>query len=252
MNIVVVGYGAMGIQLVEKIGTTTGYTLVGVVDKQSNLGVNSFADLKSVPDVIIDFSHPSYLNEMLDYACDNKVGLVIATTGFNAKELQEIKTASKLIPILQTSNTSLGVNLLLEVIKQITPVLEEFDIEVIEKHHNKKIDSPSGTAKVLVEELLQNSNKTRTVHGRNGFEKRESNEIGVHAVRGGTIPGEHTIIYAGEDEIIEIKHSALSKQVFVTGALKAADYITSADSGLYTMSNVLMNKGEYNGRKRNH
>ena len=239
MNIVIVGYGAMGERLVHRIGNIEGVSLVGVIDNQKNFGLSSFDELQTIPDVIIDFSHPSNLKSMIDYAVTNKVALMIATTGFSTPDNMEIKAASKLIPIVQTANTSLGVNIVLEVLQRITPALEEFDIEVIEKHHNQKIDAPSGTAKMLVSEIQSSSSKREVVHGREGLSKRTKNEIGVHAVRGGTIAGEHTVIYAGEDEIIEIKHTALSKEVFVTGALKAAMFLNGATPGLYSMKDVL-------------
>ena len=239
MNIVIVGYGAMGERLVHRIGNIEGVSLVGVIDNQKNFGLSSFDELQTIPDVIIDFSHPSNLKSMIDYAVTNKVALMIATTGLSSQENMEIKAASKLIPIVQTANTSLGVNIVLEVLQRITPALEEFDIEVIEKHHNQKIDAPSGTAKMLVSEIQSSSSKREVVHGREGLSKRTKNEIGVHAVRGGTIAGEHTVIYAGEDEIIEIKHTALSKEVFVTGALKAAMFLNGATPGLYSMKDVL-------------
>lgn len=239
MNVVLVGYGAMGERIVDRIGTTGGLSLVGVIDKMSNLGLNSFDELKIVPEVIIDFSHPANLKAMLDYAVDNKVGLVIATTGYTEDEETEIKAASKLIPIVKTSNTSLGIQVLLKAIRTITPALEEYDIEVIEKHHNQKLDSPSGTANLILDELQDSRKNSDLVYGRKGNQKRSQSEIGVHAVRGGTISGEHTVLFAGPDELIEIKHTALSKEVFVSGALKAAIYITDKNPGLYSMQDVL-------------
>ncbi len=245
MNIALVGYGVMGKKLVEAVGLEQELTIVGVVDKTSNLGVNSFNELSIQPEVIIDFSHPSYLSEMLEYAIMNNVALVIATTGYLDSDITLIKDASKHIPIVQTANTSLGVNVLKQILRTISPLLsEDYDIEIVEKHHNQKLDAPSGTAKQLVNEILNVTEKDYDViYGRNGNHKRAQNEIGVHAVRGGTVVGEHSIYFYGEDEVIEIKHQAHSKRVFTKGAIKAAQYIYGKDNGLYSMSDVLF-KGE--------
>jgi 4-hydroxy-tetrahydrodipicolinate reductase len=243
MNVVISGYGAIGKLLVEKIIQSESYHLAGIVDFLGNKGVNNFKELTEIPDVIIDFSHPGVLPSLLEYALENNASLVIATTGYTAKDINAIKDASKTIPVLHTSNTSYGVNVLLDAIKALTKQLyTDYDIEVIEKHHNQKVDAPSGTAKMIVDEIEGVFNPSRTVYGRSGESKRENKEIGIHAVRGGTIAGEHTVLYAGEDEIIEIKHTALSKNVFVNGALKAARYIHNKPAGYYNMNDVL--KGE--------
>ena len=243
MTIVVSGYGAVGKLLVDKINVSDDYQLIGIVDLLGNKGVSSFNDLSETPDVIIDFSHPKVLPSLLEYAEENSVSLVIATTGYGTNDINLIKDASKTIPILHTSNTSYGVNVLLSAIKSLTNQLyKDYDIEVIEKHHNQKVDAPSGTAKMIVDEINDVINPSKVVYGRNGESKRVNNEIGVHSIRGGTIAGEHTVLFAGEDEIIEIKHTALSKSVFVNGALKAASYIKGKPAGYYNMNDVL--KGE--------
>lgn len=241
MNIALVGYGVMGQNLVEAIGFIEELTIVGVVDKMSGLGVNSFDELTIQPSVIIDFSHPSYLPEMLEYAIKNKIALVIATTGYTATDIALIEDASNQIPIVYTANTSLGVNVLKKILRTISPLLsEDYDIEIVEKHHNQKLDAPSGTAKQFVNEILSVTNKDYDiVYGRQGNQKRSSNEIGVHSLRGGTVVGEHSIYFYGEDEVIEIKHQANSKQVFTKGAIKAALYVNEKENGLYSMSDVL-------------
>lgn len=246
MNIVVVGYGAMGKKLVETIGVTKGLGLIGVISKSTEIGVKSFDDLNQVPDVIIDFSSPEALESILCYATKNECAVVLATTGYSEKDLIQIKAASATISVVHTSNTSLGVTVLLEALKQIVPVLsEDFDIEVIEKHHNLKVDSPSGTAKMIVNKIKDNMRTNpELVYGRDGLKKRSENEIGIHSLRGGTITGEHSVIFAGDDEIIEIKHQAMSKKIFVNGALKAAVFANLQEPGLYTMKDVLFNKGE--------
>jgi len=242
MNVVVVGYGAMGEKLVERIGQTKGLSLVGVIDGYKNFGLNTFEELTVVPDVIVDFSHPSNLSAMLNYAVSQQVGLIIATTGYSQEEESAIIEASNVIPIIYTSNTSLGITVIKEVLKSITPALEGFDIEIIEKHHNQKLDAPSGTAKMLLNEIVDAKDQVDIVYGREGNNKRLVNEIGVHAVRGGTIAGEHSVIFAGLDEIIEIKHTALSKSVFVTGVLAAVQFLLGKKAGLYTMKDVLFKK----------
>ena len=242
MKLVISGFGAMGNVLLSEIAQNDQIELVGVVDPLGAFGHKSFDLLETTPDVIIDFSHPDLLPSLLKYATTNNTGLVIATTGLSNKDLNAIEKASTSIPILQTGNTSLGVNLLVELINKITPVLDDqFDIEIIEKHHNQKIDAPSGTAKMFVDEIVNARNQeSNIVYGREGTSKRNKEDITVHAVRGGTITGEHSIIFAGNDEVIEIKHQALSKTVFATGALKAASYINKKDNGLYTMKDVLL------------
>ena len=197
-------------------------------------------DINEKIDVVIDFSHFSKLNDLLDRCAERNYPLVIATTGYSGETLEKIVETSKKIPILLSSNTSLGINAINSILEKLVPRLEEnFDIEIIEKHHNKKIDSPSGTAITLLE-TIQNSlhEKYDVVYGREGMAKREKKEIGVHAVRGGTIVGEHTIIFAGEDEIIEISHKALSKKIFAVGALKCADFIIGKQPRLYTMKDI--------------
>lgn len=191
--------------------------------------------------VIIDFSHPSYLEEMLDFSINRKIPLVIATTGFSDEQLKQIEEASKKVSILHSSNMSLGINILSRVLSNISKILsEDFDIEIIEKHHNQKVDAPSGTAYLLanaINESLDNSKEY--TYGREGKSaKREKKEIGIHAIRGGTIPGEHTVIFAGDDEIIELKHTALSKNIFALGAIKSARFIVKAEAGLYTMDDI--------------
>lgn len=204
--------------------------------------VNDISEIKEnlKIDVVIDFSHFSKLEKLLNDCVEKKYPLVIATTGYDGKILEKIVDSSKKIPILLSSNTSLGINAINDILEKLTPKLEEnFDIEIIEKHHNKKIDAPSGTAITLLE-TIQNSlsEKYEVTYGREGMKKREKKEIGVHAVRGGTIVGEHSIIFAGEDEIIEVTHKALSKKIFAVGALKCADFIFSKEARLYTMKDM--------------
>ena len=201
---------------------------------------NKMSDVQETADVIIDFSHHSALDDVLSFALKTKTPLVIATTGYNDEELNKIKEASKIIPIFLSFNMSLGINVLLKLIKESTKLLEGFDIEVIEKHHNKKFDAPSGTAVMItntIKEVLPNIKNNYGRYGRNS--KREENEIGIHAIRGGTIVGEHSIIYAGHDEILELKHTAQSKDIFAKGSIAAAKYLVNQNAGYYNMDNML-------------
>ncbi|HHT98217.1 MAG TPA: 4-hydroxy-tetrahydrodipicolinate reductase [Clostridiales bacterium] len=197
-------------------------------------------------DVIIDFSHPINLLPMLKYAKANNVGIVLCTTGFSEEELSIINDSSKEIAILRSANMSLGINLIYKLIQEATKALidADFDIEIIEKHHNKKVDAPSGTALALadaINEVLepryeyQYDRSTKRV-------PREKREIGISAVRGGTIVGEHEILFAGTDEVIEIKHTAYSKAIFAQGAIQAAKYLKGKPLGMYKMGDVINSK----------
>ncbi len=237
MRVALVGYGTMG-KIVEEKLLQANHSVSGIV----SIGLlEDLAQIDQPFDVVIDFSHPSYLDMILAYQEKTNVPVVFATTGYSEQDIEKIKKAGQTHPIVYTANFSLGVTVFEEVLKQITPILEnEFDIEVIEKHHNKKIDSPSGTAKMLVNAINANQ-KYEVVNGREGMRKR-AQEIGVHAVRGGSIVGEHSVIFAGEDEILEIKHEAHSKNIFAVGAVKAASYIVDKPAGLYNMNDVLFKK----------
>ena len=198
------------------------------------------SDVEELADVMIDFSHHSTIDDTLSYAIKTKTPIVIATTGFNDEELTKIKKASNIVPIFHSSNMSLGVNVLVKLVKEAAKSLNGFDIEIIEKHHNKKLDAPSGTAVMIangVKEVLPDSEYIYGRHGRS--DKRSSNEIGIHAIRGGTIVGEHTTIFAGHDEVVEIKHSAQSKDIFAKGAIAAAKFLVKQEAGYYNMNNML-------------
>jgi len=229
MEVIIHGTGVMG-------------SVVKECAKNQGIEVTGFADELSTEkgDVIVDFSHYSRLDTFLDYAVDRGLPLVIATTGYSDEILKKIENSSKKIPILLSSNMSLGINLLQDILEKITPILyPNYDIELIEKHHNKKIDSPSGTAKTLLEVIKKNIDEViEEKYGRVGMEKREKNEIGVHSLRGGTIVGEHSVLFCGNDEIIELKHTALSKKIFAEGALQGAKFIIGKEPGLYSMKDI--------------
>ncbi len=192
--------------------------------------------------VIIDFSHPSSLEGTLSYALSHKKAVVIATTGLSSAQMDDIKKASDEIPVFFSANMSLGINLLIDLVKKAATVLQDsFDIEIIEKHHNQKIDAPSGTALAIADAINDTcDNSNEYVYDRHSTRKKRSkNEIGIHSLRGGTIVGEHSVIYAGNDEFIEIKHTATSKEIFAVGAIKAAKFIADKTPGFYGMNDII-------------
>lgn len=216
--------------------------LKNVIEAEEDLEVSGFADdlTNEKGDIIIDFSHFSRIPNMLNFAVNNNIPIVICTTGYDDKILSQIKEASSKIPILFSSNTSIGINLMNDLVSKMAENLNGFDIEIIETHHNKKADSPSGTAKTLFNAINQTlENKMNLINGREGNHKRDKNEIGIHSIRGGSVVGEHRVIFYGDDEAIEIKHSAMSKKIFVYGAIKAAKFLIGKNPNLYGMKDVL-------------
>lgn len=233
MEIIIHGTGAMGNVVKE------------LANEDKDIKITGFADELTTEEgeVIIDFSHFSRLDTLLDYANEKKIPLVIATTGYTDEIYNKMVEVSKNIPILLSSNMSLGINLMQDILEKIVPILYgSYDIELIEKHHNKKVDSPSGTAKTILDVIEKGcSEKMERVYGREGIKKREKNEIGVSVVRGGTIAGEHSVLFCGNDEIIEIKHTALSKKIFGIGAIKAAKFLVNKEPGFYNMKDLFNN-----------
>lgn len=193
-------------------------------------------------DVIIDFSNPAALEGLLKFATKNSVPIVIATTGLTQANINMLEAASKKIPVFFSANMSIGVNLLIDLVKKAAKILEgNFDIEIVEKHHNQKIDAPSGTALAIADaintSLMQKQEYVYDRHSRR--KKRSKTEIGIHAVRGGTIVGDHSVIFAGNDEIIEINHTATSKEIFGVGSLRAAKFLFGKCAGMYNMKNLI-------------
>ena len=203
-----------------------------------------FTDITSInvkPDVIIDFSIPKATLNILNYAKNKKVPIVIATTGFSEEELNIIDSFSKDIPIFKSSNMSYDINLMAKILTIIAPILKNTDIEIIETHHNRKIDSPSGTALLLADKINESLGNTLKYefNRHNKHEKRSKNEIGFSSIRGGNIVGEHIVQFYGENETLEIKHTSYSRSVFAEGALKAAEFIVNKKSGLYNMDDLI-------------
>ena len=192
-------------------------------------------------DVILDFSRPSSLKSITNYALSNNIPIVLCTTGYSVEEIAFIKNLQNSIPVFYSANMSIGINIINNILKSISNTLfQDFDIEIIEKHHNEKVDAPSGTA-LLLANTIKDSIKadTNLIKGRNGIAKREHSEIGIHAIRGGNIIGDHEVIFAGKGEVIEIKHSAISREVFAVGALKACEFVYDKPKGLYSMDDVV-------------
>lgn len=240
--------GKMGQVLAECITKTDGIAVMAGVDKFPNAVSNPFPVYGNIfeceidADVILDFSRPEALSGNLTYAKLKELAIVIATTGFSDDELATIRSYSEKIPIFMAANMSLGVNLQMELSKKAAEFLgHSYDIEIIEKHHNQKIDSPSGTALALADSINSAFAKPLDyVFGRHSkSEKRSDHEIGIHAVRGGTLVGEHFVSFIGTDEVVEINHFALSKQIFATGAIRAAKFLFGRPSGLYCMSDII-------------
>lgn len=193
-------------------------------------------------DVVIDFSHPSSLTGILSFCKKRKLPVIICTTGLSSEQKEEFKEASKEIPVFFSANMSIGINLLIDLAKKAAKLLEgSFDIEIVERHHNQKIDAPSGTALAIadgIDEVL--SFPAEYVYDRHSVRrKRKNTEIGISAVRGGTIVGDHEVIFAGNDEVIELSHHAHSKEVFAVGAIKAAKFIKGKTAGMYDMNDLI-------------
>lgn len=208
-----------------------------------------FASCDRDADVIVDFSNPAILDDLLAYAVRTKTPVVAATTGYTPEQVAQIRAAAEETAVFFTFNMSLGVNLLTALSVQAAKILgSQFDIEIIEKHHNQKVDAPSGTAVMLAEAINKASDESYLFeydrHSRRM--KRPKNEIGIHSIRGGNIVGEHEVLFAGRDEQLSLKHTATSKEVFAVGAVNAAAFLSRKSTGLYDMADLLgeQKKGE--------
>lgn len=201
-------------------------------------------DCKEEIDVIIDFSRPDALNSLLNFAKNKNAAIILCTTGYTEENKLTISEASKEVPVFFSANMSIGINVVNNLLKNISKFLyEDFDIEIIEKHHNQKVDAPSGTALLLADTIRDSlDEQVLYVHGRSGISKRQEKEIGIHAVRGGNIVGDHSVIFAGSGEVIEINHFAMSKDVFAVGSLKAAKFMAGKSVGMYSMDDMIQMK----------
>ena len=193
-------------------------------------------------DVIIDFSNPVVADGLIDYCARTGTALVMATTGLSDEQTKALDKLSETAAVFRSANMSLGINLLISLVRKAASALGgDFDIEIVEKHHNRKIDAPSGTALMIADAMAEElSDKPEYVYDRHSVRKKRSHdEIGIHSVRGGTIVGEHEVIFAGNDEIIEIKHTAMSREIFAVGSIKAAKFIADKKPGMYSMQNMM-------------
>lgn len=204
---------------------------------------DNFSKLKEKGDVIVDFSSPNGLQEMLDYSISTGTPIILCSTGLSEEHIQAVKQTAEKVAVLRSANMSLGVNTMIKLIKEAARVLSNggFDIEIVEKHHNQKVDAPSGTALLLADSMNEElGGDYDYVYDRTDVrEKRGANEIGIAAVRGGSIVGDHEVIFAGLDEVVEVKHIAYSRAIFAKGALSAAKFIKGQNPGLYSMQDVI-------------
>ena len=241
-------FGKMGRVITQLVADRPNCEIVAGVDLASDptAPFPSYTNIDAVQepaDVIIDFSHPSLLASILGYAAQHdNMPAVLCTTGYSAEQVEVLKAAAATQPIFYSRNMSLGINLLIELSKKAAMVLgDQFDIEIVEKHHNQKIDAPSGTALMLADAISSvRDGETEYTYDRHAQRKKRSkNEIGLHAVRGGTIVGEHEVIFAGNHEVITLSHSAQSKELFAVGAVNAAVFMCGKAPGLYDMSAMI-------------
>ena len=247
MNILLNGAsGKMGNEVaktVEKIDDMQIVSGIGLEDDLSGKFpiYSKTEDIKENVDIIIDFSVPKATFNVLEYAKSKKIPIVIATTGFSKEEIQKIEKISKEIPIFRSANMSLDINLMAKILKEVAKVLSNTDIEIIETHHNRKIDSPSGTA-ILLADAINEVLEEKKEYDFNRMQKREprkKSEIGFSSIRGGNIVGEHTVAFFGENETLEIKHTSYSRQVFVEGAIRAVRFLITKENGLYDMNDLI-------------
>ncbi|HEY8418899.1 MAG TPA: 4-hydroxy-tetrahydrodipicolinate reductase [Clostridia bacterium] len=246
INLMICGVGGkMGKTLLDAAKQDKDIVKIVGFDKfKSQLDIPVFDNYKDAPkdiNCIIDFSRPDAIYGLLNYAKANRIPLVIATTGYSDEQQELITQASKDIPIFFSGNMSLGVSVMCELVKLAASKLADFDIEIVETHHNQKVDAPSGTAIMLAQSVNQGLPRPRhlTFGRHSSNQKREKEEIGMHSLRGGTVVGEHTVSFFGGDEVISIKHTAQSKTIFALGAIKAAKFLINQSNGLYSMKDLL-------------
>ena len=239
MKIMLFGYGKMGHMLEDCISGQKAMSLVKTID---GTDFNSLKFLGKIADVAIDFSSPSTLPAIAEYVERTKTPLVSGTTGYSAQELLTLKKLGGSAPVLFSANYSLGIAVLSKALRIVSESLSHFDIELVETHHNQKADAPSGTARRLIDAIDPEGTR-ELVYGREGLSaKRNSGEIGVHAIRGGTVAGEHSVKFFGNDEILELTHKASSRKIFAEGALSAAVKLASKSCGYYTLEELLFGK----------
>lgn len=237
MKILLFGNGKMGNMIKSLMEDASDLEYAGVIDIDD---IPSLATKEPVADVLVDFSHPNMIEPMVQYAIRTKTPILTGTTALGDAQFALLKEAAKTVPVLQSYNYSFGIALFKYVLETIRPMIPDgFDIELVETHHNKKIDAPSGTAKVLLK-AIDPDDAYEKVYGREGMcGAREKKSIGVHAIRGGTVAGEHSVTLYGNDEIFEITHKAASRRIFAQGALNAARKLVALKPGFYTMDDII-------------
>ncbi len=247
MNILLVGmYGHMGRQVAKLAAARNAQVILGVdpgAEDGDPLCVKTFAqarekDLSQV-DCIVDFSHHSAAAELVGFAIEYKLPLIVATTGHTPEEAALIRSAGAKIPVFFSANMSLGIALLVELAKKAAAAMPDAEIEIIEKHHDRKVDAPSGTALMLFDAIREVRPESRSVCGRSGHGKREPNDIGIHAIRMGNIVGEHEVIIGTQNQTVTLRHDAHDRALFAEGALAAAGFLQGKPAGLYAMADIV-------------
>lgn len=237
MNVLITGGGKMGHMLEDCMKHREDIDLVMIVDI-ADMGIFEEEASEELPDVIIDFSHPAMTKRMLPYAIKNKIPVVLGTTGMTDELNELVDQLSEVAPVITATNYSYGVAMMTKIVRDFAGYFEDWDVEIIETHHNQKIDAPSGTAKTLIA-AVDPDDQRQKVYGREGMcGARTKGEIGVHAIRGGTIAGEHTVRFFGADETIEITHKATSRRIFAEGALTAAQKLIGKEPKRYDVNSL--------------
>ena len=240
--------GKMGRMITELVKNDDGAVIAAGVDTYTGIA-NDYPVYESIDqcdtdvDVVIDFSNAGAVDALLDYCAEKKIPVVLCTTGLSEEQLEKVRETSEKTAVLKSANMSMGINLLLNLLKDAAKVLGNagYDIELVERHHNQKLDAPSGTALALADSINEALNgEYHYVYDRSQVrQKRDAKEIGISAVRGGTIVGDHEVIFAGTDEVIEFRHSAYSRNVFAKGAVEAAKFLAGKETGMYDMGDVI-------------
>ena len=240
--------GVMGQVITGMAKDMEGLTIVAGIDLKNDKenGYPVYASLeecKEEADVVVDFASPKAADHLMDFCAEKKLGLVLCTTGLSEEQIKKVKETAEKTAVLRSANMSLGINLLMKLVKDAAATLADagFDIEIVEKHHNRKLDAPSGTALALADSINEAmEDRYHYTYDRSArHEKRDPKEIGISAVRGGSIVGEHDVIFAGQDEVVTISHTAYSRAIFGKGALEAAKFLAGRPAGLYNMADVI-------------
>jgi len=243
INLIISGCnGRMGRAVADIVAGDPDIHVVAGIDRVPGADItfpvySSLQDFTGVGDVIIDFSSPDAIDSILSYCSSKKTPVVLCTTGYANEHIEKIKEITKYVPVFKSANMSIGINLLADLISEAAAKLgADYDVEIVESHHRKKVDAPSGTALLLADAVRFGRSDLENIYERQSRRQpRESNELGISAIRGGTIPGEHTVIFAGRDEVIEFKHTVYSREVFASGAVRAAKFLTTVNEpGLYS------------------